>query len=58
MMGGLVSLFPGILLFGRIVKAGGGSRLAVVEGTIVLALGFAVVSIACGRLALRLRPKR
>jgi hypothetical protein len=56
-LGGLASMFPGMFLFGSIVKAGGGSRLAVVEATTVLALGFAVASIACGWSTLRLQPK-
>lgn len=58
MMGGLAGMFPAIFLFGRIVKAGSGSRWAVLAGTLVVALGFGLVSIVFGVLTLRLQPKR
>jgi uncharacterized protein (DUF983 family) len=58
MLGGLASMFPAIFLFGRIVKAGNGSKWAVVAGTAVLIVLFGVASIVVGTLTLRLQPKR
>jgi hypothetical protein len=55
-LGGMFSLLPGIYVFGHIVQAGHGSRPSVVAATAVLAIGFGVVSILCGRLTLRLVP--
>jgi hypothetical protein len=56
-MAGMVSMAPGVLLFGRIVKAGGGSKLAVVAGTALIALIFYLVSIVVARATLRLEPR-
>jgi hypothetical protein len=57
-IGGLLGMGPAILVFGRIVKAGGNSRLSVLLGTVFVAMSFFVVSIIFARLALRLQPKR
>lgn len=56
-MAGILSLGPGILLFGRIAKAGGNSKLAVAGGTVVVALVFGVVTWAVSRLTLRLERR-
>jgi hypothetical protein len=45
-------------LFGPIVRAGGGGRLAVLAGTAAVALSFGAGSILLGLLTLRLVPKK
>jgi hypothetical protein len=56
-MAGMLSLGPGVLLFGRIVKAGGHSKPAVVAGTACIALLFVVVTVAVSWATLRLEKK-
>ena len=58
LIGGLAGMFPAILLLGRIVQAGNGSKWSVIAGTAVVALAFGAMSIAVGALTLRLQPKR
>jgi hypothetical protein len=57
LLAGMLSLGPGVFLFGRIVKAGGGSKPAVVAGTACIALLFAVVTVAVAWATLRLEQK-
>jgi hypothetical protein len=58
MLGGLGGMgLTVLLLFGRIVKAGQGSKLYIGLGTIVVALGFALGAMALARLTLRLEAK-
>ena len=57
-IGGLVGMFPSILLFGVIVKAGGNTRLSVFGATVIVALGFGLTSVLASWLTLRLVPKR
>jgi hypothetical protein len=56
-MAGLLSMGPGVLLFGRIVKAGGGSKLSVAAGTALITLSFGLVAWVVARLTLRLEPR-
>jgi len=57
-LGGLAGMAPALFfLFGPIVKAGGGSRFAVLEGTAAVALAFSAGSVLFGWLTLRLVPK-
>jgi ribosomal protein S14 len=58
MIGGLVGMgLTVLLLFGRIVKAGHGSKLFVGLGTVVVVLGFGLGAMALARITLRLEPK-
>jgi hypothetical protein len=54
-LGGLVALGPGVLLFGKVTH--GGSRISVVLGTVVIIAVFAAGSVLAGRLALGLVRK-
>jgi len=56
-VGGLLGLGPGVLLFGRIVKVGGHSRAAVIVGTATIMLVFGLASILFARVMLALIPK-
>jgi len=53
----MLSMGPTVLLFGRIVKAGGGSKLSVFAGTALIALTFGAVAVLVARLTMRLEPK-
>lgn len=53
-MAGMVSFGPGVLLFGRILKAGGNSKASVVVGTACIALLFLVVTVGVAWAMLRL----
>ena len=58
MMGGLVGMgLTVLLLFGRIVKAGHGSKLFVALATVVVVLGFGLGAMALARITLRLESK-
>ena len=58
MMGGMVGMgVTVLLLFGRIVTAGHGSKLYIGLATAVVLLGFGLSSIGLARLTLRLVPK-
>ena len=58
MMGGLVGMGLAVLvLFGRIVKAGQGSKLYIGLATLVVVLGFALGAMALARITLRLESK-
>jgi hypothetical protein len=57
MMGGLVGMGAGVLLFGRIIKVGHGSGLNIFFGIVVVGLGFGLSSLAVARLTLKLTPK-
>jgi hypothetical protein len=57
-LGGLVSMGPGVFLFGRLVRGHGGSVSSAVIGTAAVIAVFALGSIVAGRLALGLVPKR
>jgi hypothetical protein len=56
-MAGMLSLGPGILLFGRIVKAGASSKVSVAVATAVLGLIFGLVTWTVARVTLRLEPR-
>lgn len=59
MVGGLVGMgLTVLLLFGRIVKVGHGSKLFVALGTVVVVLGFALGAMALARITLRLDAKQ
>lgn len=58
MMGGMVGMgLTVLLLFGRIIKAGHGSKLYIGAATIVVMLGFGLGALALARLTLRLEPR-
>ena len=58
MMGGMVGMgLTVLLLFGRIVAAGHGSKLYIVLATAVVLAGFGLGSMALARLTLRLERK-
>jgi high-affinity Fe2+/Pb2+ permease len=58
MLGGLGGMgLTIILFFGRIVKAGQGSKLYIGFGTIAVVLGFALGAMALARITLRLEPR-
>jgi hypothetical protein len=57
MIGGLVALGPAILLFGRIIKAGHGSKLYLVAATVLVVLAFGLASLALARITMRLDRK-
>jgi hypothetical protein len=56
-MGGLIGLWPGVLLFGRITRGHGGHSLAMGLGTLAIVVAFGAGSILAGRLALGLVRK-
>jgi hypothetical protein len=57
LLAGMLSLGPGVILFGRIVKAGGHSKPSVVAGTACIALLFGVVTVAVAWATLRLERR-
>jgi hypothetical protein len=58
MMAGLCGMgLAVLLLFGRIVSAGHGSKLYIGAATVVVALAFALSAMAVGRITLRLEPR-
>jgi hypothetical protein len=57
MIGGLVALGPAILLFGRIIKAGHGSKVYLVAAMVEVMLAFGLASLALARITLRLVRK-
>jgi hypothetical protein len=57
-LGGLVSLGPGVLLFGRLTRGHAGSMSSAVIGTLAVIVVFSLGSIVAGRLTLSLVPKR
>jgi hypothetical protein len=57
-LGGLAGMFPAMFLFGAIARAGGGSRLATLAGTAVVALSFGIVSVIACKLTFGLVAKR
>jgi hypothetical protein len=56
-LGGVVSLGPAVLLFGRITRGHSGSSTSLLIGTAVIIAVFALVSVVAGRLALGLVRK-
>jgi hypothetical protein len=59
MMGGMAGMgLTVLLLFGRIVKAGHGSKLYIGAATAVVMLGFGLGALVLGRITLRLEAKR
>ncbi|HEX4406180.1 MAG TPA: hypothetical protein VH560_15185 [Polyangia bacterium] len=56
-LGGVLSLGPGVLLFGNITRGHPRSPIAVALGTLVIIAVFAVGSIVAGRVALGLVRK-
>ena len=58
LLAGMLSLGPGVLLFGRISKAGGGSKPAVIAGTACIAVIFLVVTVAVTWVTFRLEKKK
>lgn len=57
-MGGIAGMGLAVLvLFGRIVQAGQGSKLYIGLATIVVVLGFALGAMALARITLRLESK-
>jgi hypothetical protein len=57
-LGGMAGMALALFfLFAPIVKAGGGSRLAALEGTVAVVVLFGVGSVLLGWLTLRLVPK-
>jgi hypothetical protein len=56
-LGGVLALGPGVLLFGKITKGHGGSSLSMGLGTLAIILVFAAGSILAGRLTLGLVRK-
>jgi hypothetical protein len=56
-LGGVVSMGPGVLLFGRLMQGRGGSVPSAILGTMVIIAVFAFGSILAGRLALGLVRK-
>jgi hypothetical protein len=57
-LGGVLGLGPGVLLFGAVTRGQGGSKSSVLMGTIAIVAVFALGSIVSGRLALGLVRKR
>ncbi|HVU52525.1 MAG TPA: hypothetical protein VHL80_17720 [Polyangia bacterium] len=57
-LGGVVSMGPGVLLFGKLTRGHGGSMTSVLIGTLAILAVFAVGSIVAGRLTLGLVPKK
>ncbi len=59
MMGGLAGMgLTVLLLFGRIVKAGHGSKLYIGLATLVVVLGFGLGAMALARVTLRLESRQ
>jgi hypothetical protein len=56
-LGGLVALGPGVLIFGKITRGQGGSSMSVALGTLAIIALFAAGSILAGRLTLGLVRK-
>ena len=57
-LGGLIGIGPGALMFGRILHAEGRSAASMIEATAFVAGSFALGSVLFGWLTLRLVPKR
>jgi hypothetical protein len=53
----MLSMGPGVFLFARIVKAGGGSKPAVIAGTACITLLFVIVTVAVAWATFRLEPR-
>jgi predicted RNA-binding Zn-ribbon protein involved in translation (DUF1610 family) len=56
-MGGLVGMGPGVLIFGRVARAGGNSKISIVLATAAVLAFFSLGAIVAGRLALGLVRK-
>lgn len=57
LMSGVLSIGPAVLLFSRVVKAGGGSKLSVTLGTALIVLIFSGVTCAVAWATMRLESK-
>jgi hypothetical protein len=56
-LGGVLSMGPGVLIMGRITRGQGGSPTSLLIGTAAIIAVFALVSVVAGRLALGLVRK-
>jgi hypothetical protein len=57
-LGGVLSMGPGVFLFSRLTRGHGGSMSSVLIGTLAIMAVFACGSIVAGRLTLGLVPKK